>query len=223
MLMFNLTFTQGKARLGLFLPVCSAWWASITIFCVHSEHDYHSIYIQCNFSLITILRCGPALPWSSLPPTRPTWQPSLSLINLRQVSSQQSSFLGGVHDYHHHHHHHHRSHLKIFTTRLDGDQRPTVAKPDGELHVRDGQGLLRRHVLPQTGCDHHHVDEGLLGDGIYPSSIATKIMTTPRWSSPTCTAQWKAPITIARRRQFRFGDFFVIPYLIDITTFKETP
>ena len=79
----------------------------------------------------------------------------------------------------------------MFTTRLDGDQRPTVAKPDGELHVRDGQGLLRRHVLPQTGSDHHHVDEELLEDddhhhveeelledGGYPSLITTKIMTT---------------------------------------------
>ena len=61
MLMFNLTLIQGKARLGLFLPVCSAWWASITIFCVesdffvcsvHSEHGYHIIYIQCTFSSI---------------------------------------------------------------------------------------------------------------------------------------------------------------------------
>ena len=133
----------------------------------------------------------------------------------------------------------------MFTTRLDGDQRPTVAKPDGELHVRDGQGLLRRHVLPQTGCDHHHVDEELLEDHHhvdeelledhhhvdeelledvgYPFPITTKIVFTPRWSSPTCTAQWKAPITIARRRQFRFGDFFVIPYLKHGTTFKETP
>ena len=66
----------------------------------------------------------------------------------------------------------------MFTTRLDGDQRPTVTKPDGELHVRDGQGLLRRHVLPQTGCDHHHVDEELLEDGGYPSSITRKITTT---------------------------------------------
>ena len=45
------------------------------------------------FLHIAILRCGPASPWSSLPRTRPTLQPSSSLINLRQVSSYQSSFL----------------------------------------------------------------------------------------------------------------------------------
>ena len=27
----------------------------------------------------------------------------------------------------------------------------TAEKPDGELHVRHGEGLQRGHVLPQTG------------------------------------------------------------------------
>ena len=65
MLMFNLTLTQGKARLGLFLPGCSAWWASITIFCVESdflvcsvqsEHDQCTSMHPMHFFLhITIL------------------------------------------------------------------------------------------------------------------------------------------------------------------------
>ena len=37
----------------------------------------------------------------------------------------------------------------------------TAEKPDGELHVRDGEGLGRGHVLPATGGALQHVpDDG---------------------------------------------------------------
>ena len=37
--------------------------------------------------------------------------------------------------------------------RLDWDQRPPAAKSDGELYLRNCQGILGGHVLSQTGDD----------------------------------------------------------------------
>ena len=52
--------------------------------------------------------------------------------------------------------------------RLDWDQRPPAAKSDGELYLRNCQGILGGHVLSQTGDDGGD-DDGGDDDGESPN------------------------------------------------------
>ena len=102
----------------------------------------------------------------------------------------------------------------------------SAPEPNGELHVRHGQGFLGRHVLQAAGqfwcLDFDGFKISKLTD-FAPKNVINVLLIRSkwfcllaqprsanvmpsfafRWSCPTCTAQWRAITTRTRSRPFR--------------------